>query len=158
MAHALRKESWPHPLTREHTCAYDVGVKWTGAEIKQRRLQLGLTQTELANAIGATRNAVGNWEAGRATPHGVWLSGLEETLGDHIFTDRSVVALRDATFEQTLRHLWNLYRRARDTDGDLPFDLQADGEVGEPPTPGTPNVYTQQDQRGDNGTAEQGER
>ena len=36
--------------------------------IRSLRLQNGYTQPELAEAVGVTKNAVSNWEAGRTRP------------------------------------------------------------------------------------------
>jgi DNA-binding transcriptional regulator YiaG len=40
----------------------------TGKEIKAIRERLGLTQTELADKLGITRNAVTLWEIGQRNP------------------------------------------------------------------------------------------
>lgn len=40
----------------------------TGEEIKNRRAALGMTQTELANALGITETAIRHWESGRRSP------------------------------------------------------------------------------------------
>ena len=39
-----------------------------GSRIKERRLELGLTQEALANMIGVTKGAVANYENGVSTP------------------------------------------------------------------------------------------
>lgn len=40
----------------------------TGQEIKNRRLNLNMTQAEFAEALGITANAVALWERGERTP------------------------------------------------------------------------------------------
>ena len=42
----------------------------TGEQIKQRREELHLSQEELAERIGVSRQAVSKWESGRAAPRG----------------------------------------------------------------------------------------
>jgi len=49
-------------------------------EITRRRTALGLTQQQLADAVGVHRVTVVRWETGRATPLGLALRLLEETL------------------------------------------------------------------------------
>ena len=39
-----------------------------GAKLQEARTAKGLSQTDLAEAVGATRRAVQFWEAGRRTP------------------------------------------------------------------------------------------
>ena len=43
----------------------------TKEEIKEARLQLGMTQVEFAAAIGVKGNSVARWESGLHTPHPV---------------------------------------------------------------------------------------
>lgn len=84
-----------HPLgLREHICAYSGRVQWTSAEIKRRREAKGWSQQRLADAVGASRRAVTNWETGVAEPQGRNLRGLERALGDEPEPD---VLLRDAS-------------------------------------------------------------
>jgi DNA-binding transcriptional regulator YiaG len=42
----------------------------TADEIREIRRRLGLSQTELAERMGLTRDAVANWENGRNSPNG----------------------------------------------------------------------------------------
>lgn len=47
-----------------------------GKRIKYERQRLGLTQEELANMIGVTKNCVGAWETGRNLPDILTLNDL----------------------------------------------------------------------------------
>jgi HTH-type transcriptional regulator/antitoxin MqsA len=49
-------------------------------EIARRRTALGLTQQQLADAVGVHRITVTRWEAGRAIPRGLAARQLETTL------------------------------------------------------------------------------
>jgi HTH-type transcriptional regulator/antitoxin MqsA len=49
-------------------------------EITQRRTALGLTQQQLADAVGVHRITVVRWETGRAAPSGLAARLLGETL------------------------------------------------------------------------------
>ncbi len=50
----------------------------TGEEIKALRLRLGLTQTELGEAIGVYWGTVSRWEAGKMKPSTLALRALTE--------------------------------------------------------------------------------
>jgi DNA-binding transcriptional regulator YiaG len=51
-----------------------------GDEIARRRTALGLTQQQLADAVGVHRITVTRWEAGRVIPRGLAARQLETTL------------------------------------------------------------------------------
>lgn len=51
---------------RHHPFAEDLGQY--AAKIRAYRLGIGINQPELARAVGVTKNAVSNWEAGRSRP------------------------------------------------------------------------------------------
>ena len=51
-----------------------------GIRIKERREQLSLTQTELAEMIGVTKGAIGNYESGVSKPRESILVQLCEAL------------------------------------------------------------------------------
>jgi DNA-binding transcriptional regulator YiaG len=53
-----------------------------GDEITRRRKALGLTQTELAEAVGVHPITVNRWEVGKATPSGLALRVLSQTLDE----------------------------------------------------------------------------
>lgn len=57
------------------------------AERRSLRLQAGVSQTEMANAVGVTKQAVAHWEAGKRMPRGNHLARYVDALG----------ALRDET-------------------------------------------------------------
>lgn len=52
----------------------------TGAWVKDRRQQRGLTQAQVAAKIGVTRAAVAQWETGRTQPHALRWAALERLL------------------------------------------------------------------------------
>lgn len=53
----------------------------TGKLIADTRKELGLTQTQLADAIGVTDKAISRWETGRGFPDAVYLQPLSNVLG-----------------------------------------------------------------------------
>ena len=53
---------------------------WRGERLKVRRKQLGLSQEEIANKIGASKSNIAIWEAGGSTPKGAYLVVLCEAL------------------------------------------------------------------------------
>ncbi len=53
----------------------------TGAYIKQKRTELGMTQSELAEKINCTDKAVSRWETGRGFPDYSMLEPLSKALG-----------------------------------------------------------------------------
>ena len=55
-----------------------------GRLIRQLRLEKGLTQRALAQALGVTDKAVSKWETGGGLPDISLLSALAETLGADI--------------------------------------------------------------------------
>ena len=50
----------------------------SGFKLKQLRKKRGVTQTELANRLGVTQQAVGKWETGRSSPDPITLMRLAE--------------------------------------------------------------------------------
>lgn len=125
------------PGSREHICAYAGPVQWTRSEIKRRREAKGLSQEQLAQAIGVSRRAITNWETGQAEPRGRNLRGLERMLGDEPVPD---VLLRDATdlqfVAEMLRRLSAVATGTPSDQGDVSKDdlfwLESEG-----PTAGT---------------------
>jgi len=53
---------------------------WKGERLKIRRKQLGLTQKQVADRIGASKSNVAIWETGSSTPTGDYLITLCEIL------------------------------------------------------------------------------
>lgn len=53
----------------------------TGSEIKNARVRVGLTQTELAERLGVAQTAVSAWELGKSQPRADKLGGLARVLG-----------------------------------------------------------------------------
>lgn len=54
------------PSLRHHPVALDQGEY--AEKIRAYRLSIGINQPELARAVGVSKNAVSNWEAGRSRP------------------------------------------------------------------------------------------
>ncbi len=62
---------------------------WSGEDIKARRIAAGLTQLQLANAIGASLGTVRFWEQGRVRPSRAFRKPLTDLLSQpHERTDR----------------------------------------------------------------------
>jgi transcriptional regulator with XRE-family HTH domain len=66
-------------------------------EITRRRTALGLTQQQLADAVGVHRITVVRWEAGRAVPLGLALRLLGETFS-RLERDQAGRAARRAAY------------------------------------------------------------
>nr|SPS05242.1 protein of unknown function [Candidatus Nitrotoga fabula] len=60
---------------------FDFVPKNLGEHIKKKRLELGLTQKELGEMLGATLFTVLNWEKGKTEPHPQFISGINLFLG-----------------------------------------------------------------------------
>ena len=58
-----------------------------GALIKSKRKELGMTQKQLAEAVGVSKFAVSKWELGKHSPEGQSMNRLSEFIG----IDRSLV-------------------------------------------------------------------
>ncbi len=67
------------PSPRHHPIALDQGEY--AAKIRAYRLSIGINQPELSRAVGVSKNAVSNWEAGRARPDLMTVKKLCETFG-----------------------------------------------------------------------------
>lgn len=52
-----------------------------GERIKARRVELGLTQAQLAELAGVRQPTLSNWESGSVSPHLVKLSDVARALG-----------------------------------------------------------------------------
>ncbi|MGW1399272.1 helix-turn-helix domain-containing protein [Streptomyces sp. NPDC002405] len=50
------------------------------AERRALRVEAGVSQAEMGAAVGATKQAVANWEAGIRTPRGVFLERYVDAL------------------------------------------------------------------------------
>ncbi|WP_048859943.1 helix-turn-helix domain-containing protein [Acidisphaera rubrifaciens] len=91
-----------------------------GARVRDLRHARGMTQSELADAIGVSRSAVAQWESGRAgqaTPH---LRRVADVLGvsvDHLLGPEASGAAAVMTGDE--RALLALYRTAASPDRQL---------------------------------------
>lgn len=110
-----------------------------GLRVRDLRRERGMTQSDLADAIGVSRSAVAQWESGRAgqaTPH---LRRVADVLGvsvDHLLGPDA--ASTAATMTADERALLALYRTASVADRQLLLlvarrlagrDRPADGET-----------------------------
>jgi len=59
---------------------YPADVPWTPDKIRERRLELGLSQLELADRLGVSVRSVSSWETGDAKPRRGTL--LDPVLGE----------------------------------------------------------------------------
>jgi DNA-binding transcriptional regulator YiaG len=57
--------------------AMNTGKVITGVEVKSMRLKLGMTQEDLAHALGVTVSTVNRWENGHTRPSRLAVAGLE---------------------------------------------------------------------------------
>jgi len=48
--------------------------------VRSHRERLGLTQQELARALGLNPRTIDRWERGEFAPHWIWLARLEEMV------------------------------------------------------------------------------
>ena len=102
----------------------------TGERIRRFRLARGLTQAQVAAAIGATEGAVRHYEKGVRTPGPEQLAGIAKALGVNVaaLTDYGVEDTRDAL--EVLFRLEEMtgLRPVQTEDGlVLVMDGQADG-------------------------------
>lgn len=102
-----------------HIPRYAARVRWDGDEIRRRRKLAGFeSQQQLADAIGASRRAVADWELDNSRPQGRNMDALERVLGDPAPPNPAPQEpdpgplLADATFTQTLNHLIDLHNEA----------------------------------------------
>ncbi len=56
-------------------------INKTGRLIEQMRREKNMTQAELADAVGVSKQAVSNWERGKRFPDVSLIESLSETLG-----------------------------------------------------------------------------
>lgn len=59
----------------------NVGQIVSGAILKSKREELGLTQRQLAKKIGVTTTSISQWESDRRNPRFVRLQQLKKALG-----------------------------------------------------------------------------
>lgn len=68
-------------VSSAHVLRYRHVVRWTSEKIRERRDDLGMTQEQLAERVGASLRTVWGWEDG-ATPQKKWTEKLDEVLGE----------------------------------------------------------------------------
>ena len=56
-------------------------IRSVGDRIRKHRLENGVTQAEVADLLGVTETAVGNWETNKTTPSARSLSRVAMLLG-----------------------------------------------------------------------------
>jgi transcriptional regulator with XRE-family HTH domain len=80
----------------------------------------GITQAELAKAVGAGPRAVQNWASGQNTPRGDTVKRLLDV--------RTIIELLSDSYSDEGIDIW-LHARNRNLDMRRPIDLIIDGEV-----------------------------
>lgn len=95
--------------------AYPVKLERTGDHIRQRRLDLGLSQRDVANRVGVDKASVLNWERQRSEPELRFLpaiiaflgyvpeTGEEDSLGSILIRHRTLRGLSQLAFARELR-------------------------------------------------------
>jgi DNA-binding XRE family transcriptional regulator len=143
-------------------CAYAGSVIWPPTEIKRRRELLGMTQSELAARVGASRRTVVDWENGKSKPQGRFYTRLVEVLDPSDTTappPSDGLLLKDAGFVDVVNRLVELYQEAergsilglRIEDGSLPANFDEAHHV----TRG-PQIESADQDEGNKEDAEQG--
>lgn len=66
-----------------------IGKAELARRIRRARLARGMSQQQLANAVGVSRNAVQTWESGRTWPQN--MVRLEQVLGELLIAEPVVV-------------------------------------------------------------------
>ena len=85
-----------------------------GQRLKEARLQRGMTQPELAEAVGVTKGAIGNYETDLSSPKEPILIKLMEVLridANYLYQDYITSASPLSSDEE---HLLSLWRGAND--------------------------------------------
>lgn len=85
-----------------------------GQRLKEARLQRGMTQPELADAVGVTKGAIGNYETDLSSPKEPILIKLMEVLqidANYLYQDYIISTSSLAPDEE---HLLSVYRGAND--------------------------------------------
>jgi transcriptional regulator with XRE-family HTH domain len=75
----------------------------TGSKLKSARVKMGLSQAELAEKIGVSQAAIGQWERGLYEPRGKNIIALNETLGlegDGAIKHESVMLTEDIVSDE----------------------------------------------------------
>src|SRR5699024_10914959 len=90
----------------------------TGSDIREARNRAGLSQEELAAAVGVTLRTVGNWERSNTAPRDR-LPALRSVLGDYLkASEAQSPRLRIASDEELLAEVARRIRRTKQEAGD----------------------------------------
>jgi transcriptional regulator with XRE-family HTH domain len=76
-----------------------------GVELRARRLKAGLTQAELASALGATQPAIARAEAGRVVPSFLFVDQWAAATGLPLTLGRTTEALTPAQKRRLVRRV-----------------------------------------------------
>lgn len=100
----------------------DTGGSLTYMRVIEEVTRSGITQTELAHAVGASPRSVQNWASGQNTPRG---KSMEKLLDLRALVD----LLHDSYTEEGIG-IW-LHSRNRNLDLQRPIDLLVEGRIDE---------------------------
>lgn len=90
-----------------------------GARIRVARMALGMTQSDLAVAVGVSRSAVAQWETDRAGQVRGNLSRVAAVLGvsvSHLFNGGDETGIEASAEDSVERALLRLYRACSEAD------------------------------------------
>lgn len=97
-----------------------------GASIRRAREARGWTQAELAERVGASRPAVGNWEAGRWNPSAPYDQRLREVLKLGQLTDEEAVLTDEEAVDKAAQAILQCYRTRGGYDGVTAIEVISD--------------------------------
>lgn len=107
--------------SEQHTAARDNGpASITYMRVVEEVTKAGITQAELAKAVGSGPRAVQNWASGQNTPRGQAVKRLLDV--------RTVVELLSDSYTDEGIDIW-LHARNRNLDMRRPIDLIVEGDV-----------------------------
>lgn len=96
--------------------------------LKQRRLQLGLTQQQLADKIGAKKNTISNYECGVSSPSEEILIALMDALecdANYLYGD-FISVNREAPLDKNEKELVKMYRQFNNEGKEKLLDIVCD--------------------------------
>ena len=96
-----------------------------GKRLKDARLSQGMTQEDLASAIGVTKGAIGNYESEVSSPKEPILIKLMDVLHvDANYLYQDFIEIKD-NFTSEERHLVKLYRGAEQSAKEIALETLA---------------------------------